>query len=123
MKYNDFTNIMSEPRANRYLFACNGNQRNALTLYRKNLKLSQEFFTVISCFEIALRNKIDVYYSSIFGDDWLKFCADDPSIFNNKLCFNTKNIIYSTIKNLDINYSHNKLVAELGFGLDCTPIS
>lgn len=30
-----------------------------MTLYRKNLQLSRELFTIISCFEIALRNAID----------------------------------------------------------------
>ena len=59
MKYAKFESILSAARMNRYLVASNGNTRKAMTLYRLNLKLSQEFFTVISCFEIALRNKIE----------------------------------------------------------------
>ena len=39
----------------RYVQACGGNTRKAMTLYRYNLQLSQELFTIISCFEIALR--------------------------------------------------------------------
>ena len=39
--------------------ACGGDTRRAMTLYRYNLKLSQEMFTLISCFEVALRNRID----------------------------------------------------------------
>lgn len=38
--------------------AVEGDKRKVQTLYRKNLKLSQEMFTIISCFEIALRNKL-----------------------------------------------------------------
>ena len=30
-----------------------------MTLYRYNLRLSQEMFTIISCFEVVLRNRID----------------------------------------------------------------
>lgn len=43
----------------RYLDATNGDTSQAMTLYRDNLHLSQEVFTVVSCFEIALRNAID----------------------------------------------------------------
>ena len=62
MKYIDFENIMSPARMSRYLQATGFDTRKAMTLYRKNLKLSQEMFTLISCFEIALRNKINDQY-------------------------------------------------------------
>lgn len=58
MKYIDFENIMSTVRMNRYLIATGNDSRKAMTLYRKNLKLSQEMFTIISCFEVALRKKL-----------------------------------------------------------------
>ena len=75
MKFEDFKNIMSEPRLNRYLLSVSGNTRKAMTLYRKNLKLSQEMFTIVSCFEVALRNAIDKHYTSLFGAEWLiDFC-------------------------------------------------
>ena len=54
MVFDDFKDVISEQRMNRYLFSVNNNTRNAQTLYRKNLKLSQEMFTIISCFEVAL---------------------------------------------------------------------
>jgi hypothetical protein len=59
MKYVDFEKIITASRMGRYLTACGGNTRDAMTLYRKNLKISQELFTVISCIEISLRNAID----------------------------------------------------------------
>lgn len=46
----------------RYLAASGSNTKKAMTLYRKNLQLSQELFTVISCFEVAIRNGIDRVY-------------------------------------------------------------
>ena len=54
MKFQDFENIMSPARMSRYLTACGGNSKKAMTLYRFNLRASQEFFTVISCFEVSL---------------------------------------------------------------------
>jgi hypothetical protein len=64
MKYPDFEYIMSATRMNRYLVATGNNSKRAMTLYRKNLRLSQELFTVISCYEVALRNGINRLYST-----------------------------------------------------------
>jgi len=72
MNYTDFERIMSATRMSRYLTACGNNSRKAMTLYRKNLRLSQELFTIISCFEVALRNGINLHYSSLYGNDWLR---------------------------------------------------
>ena len=72
MNYSAFENVMSSRRMRRYLNACSGNKRKALTLYRLNLRLSQEMFTVISCYEVALRNAIDRIMSSSLGADWLR---------------------------------------------------
>ena len=72
MKFQDFEKIMSSTRMTRYSIACNGNTKRAMTLYRLNLRLSQELFTVISCFEIALRNTIDNCYTGHYGNDWLR---------------------------------------------------
>ncbi len=38
----------------RYLTACEGDTHKAMTLYRYNLQISQEMFTIVSCFEVAL---------------------------------------------------------------------
>ncbi len=67
MKYSEFASIMTTTRMTRYLNACDGNTRKAMTLYRKNLKLSQEIFTVIGCFEVAMRNAIDTTVSRSLG--------------------------------------------------------
>lgn len=64
MKYSAFEDVMSGTRIARYLVASANDSRKAMTLYRKNLSLCQELFTVISCFEIALRNKIDRHYTA-----------------------------------------------------------
>ena len=100
----------------RYRAACNNNTQKAMTLYRKNLKLSQELFTVISCFEVALRNAIDVHYLQGLGNDWLQNGAASGGRFDNRYCYLTQINIQEAIRKLNHTYTHHKLVAELGFG-------
>ncbi len=116
MKYAVFEQIMSPARMNRYMIACANNSKKAMTLYRLNLKLSQELFTIISCFEIALRNAIDIHYTSIHGNEWLKNSVDVNGIFNNQRCSGTANIIRKALRKLNNGYSHSKLIAEMDFG-------
>jgi len=116
MRYDKFAEILSSARMSRYLTATNGDTRNAMTLYRLNLKLSQEFFTVISCFEIALRNKIDDQCILNFGNDWLRDGAQANGIFDDQNTYLTRKNINDAVRGLGASYSHNKLVAELGFG-------
>ena len=116
MKYRDFENIITSARLNRYLAACGGDSRKAMTLYRKNLQLSQEMFTVISCFEITLRNRIDKHYTLSLGNNWLQNAASVNGIFDNKNCRHTQAGIVDAIRKLNHTYAHFKLVAELGFG-------
>ncbi len=100
----------------RYLAACGGNTKKAMTLYRRNLQLSQELFTVISCFEITLRNAIDKQCTISLGSDWLRNAANTGGVFDNYNCRSTKANIADALSNLHAHYTHNKLVAELGFG-------
>lgn len=115
MIYSEFENIISPARMSCYLNACNGNTKKAMTLYRLNLRLSQELLTVISCFEVALRNAINTHCLPL-GNDWLRNGADTGGIFDNYNCRTTVNTINEAVRKLKNNYSHNKLVAELGFG-------
>ncbi len=48
MRFQDFEKVMSRHRINRYLMACEGRSKKAMTLYRLNLRLSQEMFTIIA---------------------------------------------------------------------------
>lgn len=116
MRFQDFENIMSTARMSRYLTACGGNTKRAMTLYRKNLQLSQELFTVISCFEISLRNGIDKQCRLTLGNDWLRNGAAAGGIFDNHNCRLTRDNINDAVHKLNHAYTHNKLVSELGFG-------
>ena len=116
MKYSDFEAIITRPRMGRYLAACGGDTRKAMTLYRKNLRLSQELFTVISCLEIALRNAIDMHYSQKLGAEWLKNAIHSGGVFDNSKCRLTQTNINDAIRSLNHTYTHYKLIAEMGFG-------
>ena len=134
MRYTDFENIMTPARMGRYLTACRGNTRKAMTMYRKNLQLSKELFTVISCFHIALRNAIDQHYSGAFGDDWLRIAAAPGGIVDNirnriahhePICFLPGNPVKNTTYarqhyNLILQFFHWMSIDEaaLLYGLD-----
>ena len=119
MKYKDFEKILSQKRLNRYLTACNGDTRKAMTLYRYNLQLSQEAFTIISCFEVALRNAIDANLTSVLGIEWLKDSIMQGGIFTSRNTVKSYEIInyaYNKLRNTGL-YSHTKLLAEMEFGV------
>lgn len=116
MKFSEFEKIMSSQRVSRYFQACGSNTKKAVTLYRLNLRLSQEMFTVVSCFEVALRNSVNNHLFINLGNNWLKDAAMNEGIFDNNRCRQTALNINEAVLKLNRNYSHNKLVAELGFG-------
>ncbi len=116
MKFQDFEKIMSSTRMSRYTTACNSNSKQAMTLYRLNLRLSQELFTVISCFEVAIRNSIDNCYTRHHSDDWLRNAVSQGGMFDTPNCRRTNRLIDSHLQKLTHNYTHAKLIAEMDFG-------
>ena len=107
---------MSANRMMRYLTACSNDSRKCMTLYRKNLSLSQELFTTVSCYEIALRNAVDRVYAVQHGADWLFNSAQIGGIFDNPSCNQTKRVILKAITDLGSLYTHAKLLAKMDFG-------
>lgn len=119
MEYLEFERILSVKRIQRYKDAANGDTRKAMALYRYNLRLSQEMFTIVSCFEVALRNAIDSLLVPSLGEDWLKDSVQDNGIFSNGRMNETRKIIEKAYNRLNRqgNYSHSKLIAEMEFGV------
>ncbi len=116
MRFQKFQQIMSPERMQRYVDACNGNTRKAMTLYRRNLQLSQELFTIISCFEVALRNAINNHFINQHGANWLFNAAQPGGFFDSNRTRITCNLINTSINKLGARFTHSKLVASLGFG-------
>ena len=119
MKYKEFERIISEERMTRYVQSCGGDTRKAMTLYRYNLQLSQELFTIISCFEVALRNSINTILTNRFGDEWLKDAVMPNGIFTVRNTHKTCDIILYAYQKLvhEQSYTHTKLIAEMEFGI------
>lgn len=120
IKYTDFEKIISPERSYRYVNACSNDRQQAMTLYRYNIKLSQEIFALISCFEVSLRNKIDMEMRIHFGRDWLRdFILPGGQFEIDPRVAGTKNIInnaYSSLLRTN-NYSSTKLLAKMEFGV------
>ena len=119
MEYRIFEHILSPNRMQRYLNACHGDTRKAMTLYRYNLHLSHEMFTIISCFEVALRNAIDNQLKPSFGDSWLRDSILPNGFLTSRNTVKTYEIIKHTYDKLvaEGKYSHTKLLSGLDFGI------
>lgn len=119
MKFADFQNILSPERLNRYVTTCGNDTRKAMSLYRMNLNLSQEVFTLLSCFEVALRNAIDRELTARLGSDWLRDSVFNGGIFDIPGCRDSARIITKSYNRLlrDGKYTHHKLLAEMEFGV------
>jgi hypothetical protein len=121
MQYEDFEKILSQARLNRFLKACKGDKENALYLYHLNIKLSQNFYAILSMFEIALRNAIDIHYTNHFNDkEWLKTQCLGTGFLNDKAFqtgrFKSKKKVDSAIRELGVRYTHDRVIASLSFG-------
>ena len=117
MLYSDFERLISTPRIVKYLAACGNNTRKAMTLYRANIRLSTEIFSILCLFEVALRNAIDIHYRGKLGNNWL-FDAIQPGAghLHTVGCEKSLNSAENAIAGLGMYYSHDKAIAELTFG-------
>lgn len=120
MEYSEFEELISRERMQRYLDACNSNTRKAMTLYRYNIRLSQELLAAVGCFEVTLRNKINNQLANQYGTDWLRdFIMPNGIFYSDQRVAKTKRIIEKAYNGLLRNgtYSHNKLLSEMEFGI------
>ncbi len=119
MTFAEFEKSMSAYRAGRYLAACGGKKQKAIALYRLNLVLSQNAFSVIGCLEISLRNAIDECYLYHHGSDWLRTSVAIGGIFCLRPCQRTRIVIEKAIHQLQSHSPHphhNQLVSKMDFG-------
>lgn len=103
----------------RYVAACDGNEAKGRTLYRYNLTLSAEMLKIISCFEVALRNRIHQILIPVFGIDWLRDSCLQGGIFDNPRTLGSQKIIKKAYIGLLTNraYTPTSLMAEMDFGI------
>jgi hypothetical protein len=123
MKSTDFEELICSVRCFRYLSACGNDTRKTMTLYRANLRLSHEIFSVLSVFEVVLRNKIDRHYKRMFNsvignDEWLLHASSPGGYLTSHGCGKSLHSVQDALQGLynGSGYTHDKLVAELMFG-------
>lgn len=78
--------------------------------YKQNIKDSEEYYILLSIFEISLRNSIDNYFKEKISNDWLNssFLNQDAK----QRIIESKNKITQRKEII----SHDKIIAELAFG-------
>lgn len=119
MDFNEFQDIVSVERLERYLDACGGDHVKAIDLYRANVRVSLEMFAVVGAFEIALRNAIDRIMTGAFGSEWLKDAIMPGGFFDVPQCRDHAQIIrfaYNKLINKRI-YTHSHLLTKMEFGI------
>ncbi|MCZ8298169.1 MAG: Abi family protein [Flavobacterium sp.] len=122
MHYDQFETLMSAPRLARYWLSCKASTSQTQQLYKANIRLSQSFLGVLSIFEVVLRNRIDQCYKTIFfvqngADDWLVSAIHNGGFLTQKGCEKSLVKIRAAYNKLGKHYTHDKLVAELSFGV------
>ncbi len=90
------------------------NESKAIEHYHSNIELSESFYSVLSIFEVALRNRLNRELTEYFGtEDWYLRVESVPGLRNLKNSINTAK---KHIANRNENISANKVVAELTLG-------
>jgi hypothetical protein len=117
MVNSQFNTAISAPRFTRYLSACNYHQERAEKLYRLNLRFSQKMYAVVGVFEVILRNSIDRHYQMQKGPLWL----EEAVMHNGYLEIfpeleKSYHTVQEAIQQLGLEYTHDRLIARLGFG-------
>lgn len=59
-------------RLDSYLLESNNELDRALTLYERNTRLSEAFYTPLQCLEICFRNTLDICMGNAYGNDWFQ---------------------------------------------------
>ena len=116
MRMIPFHTAISESRYFRYLLACGHKKRDARVLYRANIRLSKELYSVIGTFEIVLRNSINRQMISLKGNEWLRESVSPGGFLTGKDCERSCISVQTVIQALGQTYTNDNAVAKLAFG-------
>lgn len=113
MNFQNSQIVFSKARVQKYLRACGGDKSKAMRLYRYNARLSQDFYGVLSIFEIVLRNAINNHYLLTLGSDWIVAQARPAGLLEHEAV--EVHTTESAYKKEGV-YSHDKMVGSFTFG-------
>jgi hypothetical protein len=103
---------ISASRLEKYLSAVDGDLSKALLLYEENMRLAEAFYTPLQCFEVCLRNTLNLRLSLTYGADWP---TNGKPPFEQGFLKSISDAI-DVLKKDGHDYSTDALVAELNFG-------
>ena len=100
---------LSLERMSKYMDEAGGIKEKALSLYNKNTRTSELFYTPLQGFEILFRNSVYKAISQQYGENWL---FEDNFPFE----YIQKQMISSVLDKKRLINTSPKLIAELSFG-------
>lgn len=116
MKYTEYEKALSPARLKKYTAACNGNQDRGLTLYRRNMKLCQKLYGMLSVFEVIIRNAIDQHYKVLLNDaDWMRNNLGKGGMMEYSPHLKPTSDKLNELLLKDV-YTHDRLVSSVSFG-------
>jgi hypothetical protein len=109
-----YEKVFSTQRMEKYFNRYPNDYQKAITHYKSNIELSEAFYSVLSMFEVALRNSLNRELTEYFGtNDWYLRVESVPGLRNLKSSINTAK---KHIANRNETITANKVIAELTLG-------
>jgi hypothetical protein len=132
VSFTDFQHLFSSQRINRYLTACNGDEKRAIKLYKANLEVAQSFHSILGVLEVILRNSLNSVLTAHFNNDqnWIinqktGFMIDKSLTYNQKINGKPKTNDFllkqvqsaeNRLKFASVPITSGKIIAEQSFG-------
>jgi hypothetical protein len=92
-----------------YLALTNGDLAQAITLYEKNMRLAEAFYSPLQCLEVTMRNKLYVQLSNVYGAQWFRYGMAPLDIDSRQSVTEAQDALAGT------NYAPGDVVAKLRF--------
>lgn len=109
-----YEKVFSVQRMEKYFQHYENDDEKAIIHYQSNIELSESFYSILSMFEVALRNSMNRELTAYFGtEDWYLRMESVPGLRNLK---NSINMAKKQIANRDEIINANKVIAELSLG-------
>lgn len=100
---------ISRDRLQKYLEESGGDLSGAITLYERNLLLSEAFYVPLQSLEVCLRNKLHEALTNTYGENWLTDHTAAP------LDDHSRSFVNSALDDLDDGPEPGQIIAELRF--------
>lgn len=109
-----YEKVFSTQRMKKYFNHYPNDDQKALLHYKYNIELSESFYSVLSIFEVALRNSLNRELTNYFkSPDWYLQIGSINGLWNLRNSINTST---KHIANRNETITANKVIAELTLG-------